>query len=38
MTVKVKVSGTLAPVLGELVKCYSPVKSKWFSIFLRAMD
>ncbi len=28
MTLKVKVSGNLAPVLGELAKCYSPVKSK----------
>ncbi|KAK2467708.1 hypothetical protein APHAL10511_000003, partial [Amanita phalloides] len=28
MTLKVHVSGDLAPVLGELAKHYSPVKSK----------
>jgi hypothetical protein len=33
MTVKVKVCGTLAPVLGELGKCYSPVKSKSLKLF-----
>ena len=34
MTVKVKVSGTLAPVLGELGKRFSPVKSKILNYLL----
>ncbi|KAK2465051.1 hypothetical protein APHAL10511_003127, partial [Amanita phalloides] len=34
MTLKVKVSGNLAPVLGELAKCYSPVKKKNKRIFV----